>query len=80
VNFGGKTLKIPYIVTGCGGHGGQVVSDQLGVVDAETKYDFAYKGWGYTKAEIIKDSLTITSYSVEGQTAKQIDNVTVPLT
>ena len=79
VNFGGKTLKIPYIVSGCGGHGGQVVSGKPGVIDAETNYDFAYKGWGYSKAEITKDSLAITSYGVEGQTAKQIDNVTVPL-
>ena len=80
VQFGNQTLKTPYIVSGCGGHGGQPVSPDVGVTKGDHKYEFAHKGWGYTKAEITTGSLTITSYSVDGESVKEIHGVPVPLT
>ena len=67
--------KIPYIVSGCGGHGGQTVDTNVGTVQGDHKYEFGYKGWGYTKAVITKNSLNITSYSVVGETVALIDTV-----
>jgi hypothetical protein len=59
---GGKTLKTPFIVSGCGGHGGQAVAKAPGAAGSDTTFDFSYKGWGYTKATIAGSSLIITSY------------------
>jgi Calcineurin-like phosphoesterase len=76
VAFGGKTLSIPYIVSGCGGHGDQnVASPKSG---GNPTYDFAYKGWGYTRIEVTSQALGIKSFSVDWDSTqkpitKQID-------
>ncbi len=51
VSFGGKTFRIPYIVSGCGGHGGQVVAKVQNLPGANPTYDFAYKGLGLHKSD-----------------------------
>ena len=79
VSFGGQTLKIPYIVSGCGGHGGQVVDKGVGAVKGDHKYDVGYEGWGYTKADITNNSLDITSYGLEADGLKTVDTVSVPI-
>lgn len=79
VQFGGQNLKIPFIVSGCGGHGDQRVSASVGVTEGDHTYEFAYQGWGYTKAEITRDSLTITSYGVDWGSVKEVDRVTLEL-
>jgi Calcineurin-like phosphoesterase len=73
VSFGGKNLKIPYIVSGCGGHGGQTVDKNVGSVQGDHKYEFGYDGWGYTKADVTSNSLDITSYGLEPAGLKQVD-------
>ncbi len=80
VQFGGRQLNIPYVVSGCGGHGDQVVSTELGVVKGDHKYEFGYKGWGYTKATITKDFITIVSYGVQETSVQEVDSVSVKLT
>jgi len=85
VPFGGKNLKIPFIVSGNSGHGDQTISKAVGKTTGEVSYDFGYMGWGYTKAEISKGSMVITSYGVDWDEAKetkvkQVRSVTVPLT
>ena len=77
--FGGQNLKIPYIVSGCGGHGGQTVDKNVGVVKDDHKYEFGYEGWGYTKVEVTANSFNITSYGLEPAGLKQVDTVPVPL-
>jgi hypothetical protein len=79
VTFGGKTLKIPYIVTGCGGHGGQTIAPSPGQAGDNPYYEFGYNGWGYTIAEITPTAVTITSRGVAQQAVHQIDTVTIPL-
>ena len=78
VVFGGKTLKIPYLVTGCGGHGGQFVPAVKPQPNANPVFEFSYQGWGYTKAVITPNNLTLTSYAVDWDSIKQADSVTVP--
>lgn len=73
VSFNGQTLKIPYIVTGCGGHGGQTVAAPSHNPGTNPVYEFGYKGWGYTKLAIDAKSLAITSYGVVDDTANQLD-------
>ena len=82
LQFQGKRLKTPFIVSGCGGHGGQTISTNTGVTSGDHTYEFGYKGWGYTKAEITQHELKITSYGVDPKTGKKnvIDGVTVNLT
>ena len=79
VPFGGQNLKIPYIVSGCGGHGGQVVDKNVGAVQGDHKYEVGYPGWGYTRADITKDTLSITSYGLEPGGLKQVDTYSANL-
>jgi hypothetical protein len=79
VQVGAKTLKIPYIVSGCGGHGGQQVPKAGSAPGSNPSFDFSYKGWGYTKANVTEKNLTITSYGVDSDSIKQVDNVTINL-
>jgi hypothetical protein len=74
VSFNGQNLKIPYIVTGCGGHGGQTVAAPVKNAAGNPTYDFGYKGWGYSKIVIDARSLTITSYGVvDDNTTNELD-------
>ncbi|HEX3625568.1 MAG TPA: metallophosphoesterase [Verrucomicrobiae bacterium] len=64
VPFNGKTLKIPYVVSGCAGHGGQALKLPQKGVNANPVYEFGRKGWGYCKIVINKASLAISLYGV----------------
>jgi Calcineurin-like phosphoesterase len=79
VPIGGKTVQIPYIVSGCGGHGGQTVAKAGAAPGSNPSFDFAYKGWGYTKAVVTPKEFTITSYGVDPSAVKQVDSVTIAL-
>ena len=84
VSFGGTTLKIPYVVSGCGGHGGQTVPKATKAPtkeDPNTTFDFSYMGWGFTTLKITSTTLTITSFGVDASgNRSQIDSKTVNLT
>ena len=77
VRFGGKSLHIPYVVTGCGGHGGQAVAPVPPHKGGNPVYEFSYQGWGYTTLTITAASMTITSHAVDAGTNKVIDTVRV---
>jgi len=81
VSFNGKSLKIPYVVTGCGGHGRQPVGGQFKQPGSNPTYEFGYKGWGYTKMVANQKSMTITSYGVvDDKTSHALDApIVVPL-
>jgi hypothetical protein len=79
VDFGGTKLNIPFIVSGCGGHGGQKLSQPSRTAGTNPVYEFGYKGWGYTLVDITEQALTITSYGVDWNSVKKIDSVTVEL-
>ncbi len=76
VPFGGKPLRIPFVVTGCGGHGGQTVAPVPAVKTGNPVYEFSYEGWGYTTVKVTHAAMTITSYSVDAGGAKLIDTCT----
>ena len=76
VAFDGKNLQIPYIVTGCGGHGGQVIAKAPGAAGANPLYAFGYEGWGYTRVDVTARDFTIKSYSVDWTTITEKDSVT----
>ena len=78
VQLGGKTLSIPFIVTGCAGHGGQAVDPVSPGKGGNPVYEFSYQGWGYTKIQITAHVMTITSYGVDAA-ARKIDAVSVNL-
>jgi hypothetical protein len=74
----GKNVQIPYIVTGCGGHGDQTVSPPGKKTGSNPVYEFGYKGWGYAKVVIDAKSLVITLYAVvDDKTTTELD---VPIT
>ena len=52
VEFGGNKLSIPYIVSGCGGHGGQKIAQPTRSAGVNPTYEFGYEGWGYTLVDI----------------------------
>jgi hypothetical protein len=79
VQFAGRAIPIPYIVTGCGGHGGQSVDPVPKVRGGNPLYEFSYKGWGYTTVEITANKMTITSHGVDPSATKVIDSVSVHL-
>ncbi|HEX7571932.1 MAG TPA: hypothetical protein VF514_02485, partial [Bacteroidota bacterium] len=77
VHFSGRSIPIPYVVTGCGGHGGQTVApvpkDKVG----NPMYEFSYKGWGYTTVQITANKMTITSHGVDSYGTRVIDSISV---
>ena len=80
VKVGANTLAIPHIVSGCGGHGGQVVAKPGAPAGANPTFDFAYKGWGYTKLVASSQTVSITSYGVgDDMIATQVDQITIHL-
>ena len=79
VSLGGKTLEIPYVVSGCGGHGGQLVDPASNTPGSNPTYDFAYEGWGFTTVKVTATTLTITSCGVDKEVTKQVDTTTVTL-
>lgn len=79
VQSGGKSRTIPYVVSGCAGHGGQAVAPAPAHKGGNPVYEFGYQGWGYTTLRITKDSLTITLHGVDPQTNRVVDTVSFPL-
>ena len=79
LKIGAKTVRIPHIVSGCGGHGGQTVPNAGSNPGSNPTFDFSYQGWGYTKAEITQKTLIITSYGVDQTSVKEVDSVTINL-
>jgi hypothetical protein len=80
VALGAKNLSIPYIVSGCGGHGGQKVNQPTRAPGQNPIYEFGYEGWGYTLVDITEQTVTITSYGVDWDSVNKIDSVTFNLT
>ena len=80
VTFGGKEVSIPYIVSGCAGHGGQKLSQPTRTSGQNPTYEFGYEGWGYTLVDISEKTLTITSYGVDWDSVNKVDSVSVDLT
>jgi Calcineurin-like phosphoesterase len=78
VQLNGKKFSIPYIVSGCAGHGGQPLATAGTAASGDVKYEFGYEGWGYTTAQITAKTVTITSYGVDpkGTGKKKVDSVT----
>jgi len=76
VALGGKNVEIPYIVTGCGGHGGQTIAPSPGVAGANPFYAFGYVGWGYTRVDVTAHDFTIKSFGVDWTKITEIDTVT----
>lgn len=64
VPFNGESLKIPYVVSGCAGHGGQPLKLPQKGVNANPVYEFGREGWGYCKLVVNEASLAITLYGV----------------
>jgi hypothetical protein len=79
VSFKGKTLSIPYIVSGCGGHGDQTVAPATATPGSNPAYEFSYMGWGYTTVVVDQNSLTIISHGVSWNRKEQIDRTSVSL-
>jgi 3',5'-cyclic AMP phosphodiesterase CpdA len=79
VRFGGRSLQIPFVVSGCGGHGGQAVAPAPPHKAGNPVYEFSYQGWGYTTLTVTASSMTITSHGVDAGTNRVIDTVRVGL-
>lgn len=75
----GKALEIPFIISGCGGHGDQKVGPATGPTNGDHSYDFGYQGWGYTKVEVTPVSMTITSYGVDWDSINELRSIVVDL-
>jgi hypothetical protein len=81
VPLNGKKFTIPYIVSGCAGHGGQKIAAPGKAAGGNPKYEFGYEGWGYTIAQVTAKTVTITSYGVDPKVTgkKKLDSVTINL-
>lgn len=80
MTLGGQTAEVPYIISGCGGHGGQSVDPIKKTPGMNPTYDFGYKGWGYSMVKVTSSTLTITSFGVDQNGAsQQVDTTTVNL-
>ncbi|MGA9118383.1 MAG: metallophosphoesterase [Bacteroidota bacterium] len=79
VQFVGKSLTIPYIVSGCGGHGGQRVDPVQEKPGENPVYQFGYMGWGYSTLRVEGTKVTITSYGVSWDKKEEIDGLTFHL-
>jgi hypothetical protein len=79
VQSAGRSIHIPYIVSGCGGHGGQVVTPPPKIKTGNPVYEFSYQGWGYTTLQITAGGMTITSHGVDASSSKVVDSVSIRL-
>ena len=79
VAVGGKARKIPYLVSGCGGHGGQTVAAAPGPKTSDPFFAFSYKGWGFTRVEVSRQDFALKSFGVDGGNVRLVDTVTVKL-
>jgi hypothetical protein len=61
----GVTRKIPHLIYGCIGHGGQAIGLNFPSVNGDVSYDFAYKGYGYGLITATKQSVTLNSFGVD---------------
>jgi hypothetical protein len=80
VPLAGRSLQIPFLIVGCGGHGNQTVAPAPTAGTGGVSYDASYKGYGYALAEVSKTRLQIQFFSVDATAKKLIDTVTVDLT
>ena len=79
VQSAGRSIPIPYVVTGCGGHGGQRVDPVPTNKSGNPVYEFSYEGWGYTTLQITANAMKITSHGVDAQTSRVIDTTSINL-
>ena len=78
VTFNGQSLTIPYLVSGCAGHGGQAVNPANPQAGGNPVFEFSRAGWGYTKVFVNSAYFRLTSYGVDWNSIEQVDTVTVP--
>jgi hypothetical protein len=79
VQLAGRSIQITYLVSGCGGHGGQIVAPVPKQKTGNPVYEFSYQGWGYTTLHITPTQMTITSHGVDASSSKVIDSVSIRL-
>jgi len=84
LNFGGRSLNIPYIVAGTGGINDQTVPQATGQVTSDSNgqhtYLQSYRGYGYLLVQATKQGLTVNFNAVDEQTrqiASGVDHVTI---
>jgi hypothetical protein len=79
VKLGAQKLQIPFVVSGCGGHGDQKVAPPASNGHGDHTYDYGYQGWGYTKVDVTPTTLTITSYGVDWNSVTELRSVSLDL-
>ncbi len=64
-NVNGVTRKIPHLIYGCLGHGGQGIGTTFPVTTGDHTYEFGYKGYGYALVTVTAQSVTLNAYGVD---------------
>ena len=72
----GTKASVPFIVSGCLGHGAQAVGQSPGPAGANPQYLFGYKGWGFTTVTISPKSFNITLFGVNWGAGSTNTNIT----
>ena len=73
----GVTRKIPHLIYGCMGHGGQSIGLNFPSVTGDHSYDFAYKGYGYGIITATAHSVTLNSFGVDWDANNQAKRIPV---
>lgn len=68
VQFGGRTIQIPYVVAGTGGINDQAVPDATGQVTGDHTYVASFKGYGYMLVSVTSTAIKATMYAVDQNT------------
>jgi len=79
IKFGGKDMRIPFIVAGGGGRGITPITAKTGTTSGDHRLEQYDQGFGYTLLTVTAKTLKIDYVSVDGAKKDNFDSVTVDL-
>ncbi|GHN00400.1 hypothetical protein WSM22_18890 [Cytophagales bacterium WSM2-2] len=71
VNFENKTMEVPYVVCGAGGHGTTAVSPVQPNPAANPTYDKSSRTYGYSKVTVDTEKITLEMFEMEKGTPRK---------
>lgn len=75
----GGRMEVPFVVTGCGGHGNGHVDPANGQTLGDHRFERSYKGYGYLRATVSPHSIITEFFAVDGTSVTRFDRCTVDL-
>ncbi|MES1243527.1 MAG: metallophosphoesterase [Acidobacteriota bacterium] len=79
ISFEGRSMEIPFVVAGCGGHNDSSVDEAFGQVIGDRTFDRSLRGFGYLLVTASPQKLAIDLWQVPSHTDHPFDSIKVDL-